>query len=137
MWRVILLSLCLLLLSSFLPYSSSWGESVQEKAQAELLNLKIQLINTGKAINVLKSDIAELKTIITNYEKITNDLQTQLDALKAELETQETLYAKLSKQSNGLKQYITRLETERTWLIVGCVGAGVVATGAVIWAIAK
>ena len=137
MWRVISLSLCLLLLSSFLPCSLSWGESIRERAQNELIILKTQLVGCKQIINTLKAAIEDLKKINENYKQITTDLQTQLDALKAELETQENLYKTLSKQSDDLKKYITRLETERDIAIGIAVGTGVVAVVAGIWALAE
>ena len=111
--------------------------SVREQAQNELLNLKIQLINCGKAINSLKSDIETLKEIISNYEATTNDLEEQLKALEKELQTRTALYAKLLNQVDDLKKYIGRLETENTLLWIGGGSALAAAIIATICAVAK
>ena len=137
MWQKLFCVLFLLLLPLSAGYSQSSDLSIREQAQSELLTLKTQLLSCQKAINGLKKDIKTLKIVIANYEEITNSLEKQLEDLSQELEMQTALYAKLSKQSEDLRKYITQLETERSWLIVGIVGAGLATAGAVIWAATK
>ena len=115
--KMLLLAFFFLLLLSVRVYSQ---ENVKGEIQDKLQILELRLLSCLKKIDNLKILISDLEKETQDYEQLSISYQKQL-------QEQTQTYNQLLEQYENLKNYLNRLETEKKWWKIGCIGAAGIA----------